>query len=175
MKNRKRAIVAFMLVACMLLGVGYAAITTHLNIQGGATVTVEGSTEAFSADVRFTHVDTGTDAAKFATASIGDGKTADFSVTGLKGAGDTATLTYTITNSGDLDATVTVDGTNTTNNNDAYFTVTTEWIDSDQDLEKNGGTAQLKVTISLDHTPSNSTAPTTAQFNIRLNVTSVDP
>ena len=40
MKNRKRVIVAFMLVACMLLGVGYAAITTHLNIQGGVEVPV---------------------------------------------------------------------------------------------------------------------------------------
>ena len=164
-----------MLVAVMLLGVGYAAVTTHLNIQGGATVTVEGATEAFSADVKFTAVDTGSDSSKFATASIGDGKTADFSVTGLKGAGDSASLTYTITNSGDLNATVQVDAGNTTNSNDTYFTVVTEWVDGDQALEKEGGTAKIKVTISLDSTPSNSTAPTTAQFNIRLNVTSVDP
>lgn len=175
MKNRKRVIVAFMLVACMLLGVGYAAITTHLNIQGGATVSVEGATEAFSADVKFTAVDTGSDASKFATASIGDGKTADFSLTGLKGAGDSASLIYTITNTGDLDATVSVDVQNTTNSNETYFTVETEWIDADTSIEKAGGTVQLKVTISLKATPSNSTAPTTAQFNIRLHVTSVDP
>lgn len=175
MKNRKRVIVAFMLVAVMLLGVGYAAVTTHLNIQGGATVTVEGATEAFSADVKFTAVDTGDDAALFATASVGDGKTADFSVTGLKGAGDSASLIYTITNTGDLDATVAVDIANTTNSNEPYFTVTTEWVDGDTDLEKNGGTAKIKVNISLDATPSSSSAPTTAQFNIRLNVTSVDP
>lgn len=177
MKNRKTILVAFMLVACMVIGVGYANVATHLNIQGGATVSVDGAQSAFATNIAFTAVDTGNEAnAKlFGTASIGDGKTADFSVTGLTAGGTSAELIYTISNTGDLAANVEVDATNTTNNNEDYFEVETEWVDGDETLEASGGTAKIKVIITLKQTPASSTAPTTAQFNIRLIATAITP
>ena len=85
MKNRKFAVVAFLLVAVLVLGVGYAALTTNLNIDGGATVSVEGAQSSYADDIKFTAVSTPDADDPAYTASIGDGKTAEFSITGLKG------------------------------------------------------------------------------------------
>ena len=176
MKNRKTVVVAFLLVAVLLLGVGYAAISTHLNISGSATVSVEGSTSAFSEDIKFTAV-TSADADDLAyTASIGDGKTADFSITGLKGAGDKVEITYTITNSGDLDSIVTLDVDNgyPTNDNKAYFDIKITGGDYAGEGVALGAGKSITVTVTVEllHTPTDSTKPTVANFVVRLVATS---
>lgn len=179
MKNRKIVVVAFMLVAVMLLGVGYAAVTTYLNITGAATVSVEGASSAYSDDIKFTNVTQATNADLAYTASIGDGKTADFSITGLKGAGDSVTITYTITNAGDLDSVVKIDVEHNypTNDNENYFSIDISGDEGD-DYESEGvpldaGTScTVNVTISLLHTPTDSTQPTVGNFVVRLVATS---
>ena len=181
MKNRKIVVAAFLLVAVMLLGVGYAAGTTHLNITGAATVSVEGASSAYSDDIKFTNVSQATDGDLAYTASIGDGKTADFSITGLKGAGDSVTITYTISNSGDLDSLVTLDVANgyPTNDNDEYFSIVVSGEAGD-DYETAGvalgagASITVKVTVTLKHTPTNSAAPTVGNFVVRLTSTSTE-
>ena len=54
MKNRKSIVVAFLLVAVMLLGVGYAALTDILDITGSADINQSAAEEAFNEDVYFT-------------------------------------------------------------------------------------------------------------------------
>jgi hypothetical protein len=49
MKNRKIVVVAFLLVATMLLGVGYAALTDELTITGSLKTDTTAAMSAFGA------------------------------------------------------------------------------------------------------------------------------
>ena len=42
MRNRKTIITAFVLAACLLIGVGYAAVTGNLTITGATTWSLTG-------------------------------------------------------------------------------------------------------------------------------------
>jgi hypothetical protein len=53
MKNRKTVVMAFLLVAVMLLSVGYAALTDVLDITGSADVNQSAAEEAFNEDIYF--------------------------------------------------------------------------------------------------------------------------
>ena len=52
MKNRKVIVTAFLLVAVMLLGVGYAAVSDTLNFGGDATISGDQAQHEFDLDVR---------------------------------------------------------------------------------------------------------------------------
>ena len=56
MKNRKAIITAFLLVAVMILGVGYAAVSDILNFSGNATISDGQVQHEFDLDVRLTAV-----------------------------------------------------------------------------------------------------------------------
>ena len=115
MKNRKRIIMAFVLVACMLIGVGYAAVTDNFKITGNITISDQGATDAFNEDIRFEGVVVDGEVVSDVLASMNLGYTAScnvpmdeasFHVTGLKGAGDSKQVTFRIKNFGDVDATL---------------------------------------------------------------------
>jgi hypothetical protein len=53
MKNRKIVVIAFTLIAVLLLGVGYAAVTDDLKILGHVKTNMETITSDFQLDVRF--------------------------------------------------------------------------------------------------------------------------
>lgn len=53
MKNRRLTIVAFLLVACLVVGFGYAQVSTSLRIDGGATIDHTGANSEFNALVYF--------------------------------------------------------------------------------------------------------------------------
>ena len=65
MKNRKTIVVAFLLVAAMLLGVGYAALTDTLTIIGNAHIDVDTANKTFDEKVYFSDAE--------ATSSTGTG------------------------------------------------------------------------------------------------------
>ena len=56
MRNRKVIVTAFLLVAVMLLGVGYAAVSDTLNFGGDATISGDQAQHEFDVDVKITHV-----------------------------------------------------------------------------------------------------------------------
>ena len=56
MKNRKRIIMAFVLVACMLIGVGYAAVESNLWAKGTVALTAGGASSELDEDVYFIDV-----------------------------------------------------------------------------------------------------------------------
>ncbi|MBQ2711799.1 MAG: hypothetical protein IJF71_00320 [Clostridia bacterium] len=91
MKKRRFAIVAFLLCACICLGVGYAALTDTLTINGDITV------KPHNADfvVEFTEVKSSD---KTTTAIQTDKTVANFSSTQLSAAGDTATAILEVQN-----------------------------------------------------------------------------
>ena len=91
MKNRRLALVAFLLCACMIVGVGYAAVITSLDIDGKVSYTPTAPVTT-AEQIHFTGKTTGADGSKV-IASVQSGK-------------QTATLSvnFNSTNLGDADA-----------------------------------------------------------------------
>lgn len=98
MKKNKTAKTGI-IVAILLLAVGFAAITTTLVINGTAKIVPD--SENFEKNVIFTEAT----ATEGATATIStDGKTITFTTQEMKNIGDEATLTYKIKNDSQYDA-----------------------------------------------------------------------
>ena len=104
MKNRRFALVAFMLAAVLVMGVGFAAYSTTLAIHGTTAVSAEAL--EFTEDVRFVSATTSNEA--FGTASEGDGQTATFTVNGMTQYNDRVEFTYTIKNSSDYNVDIAI-------------------------------------------------------------------
>ena len=167
MKNRKTVVVAFLLVAVMLLGVGYAALTDILTINGSAEVSQTAAGDAFNEDIYFSDA-VAHEADNEASVDDTDNDKASFAANTLKGKGDKATFTFTIKNAGDVDATVTP--VLTKNTQVDYFTVTHDWADAPKKLVA-GGEITYTITVELSKTPTKAISDS---FEVELNATSVD-
>ena len=167
MRNRKRVVVSFLLVACMLIGIGYAALTDVLDINGTVDVNQSAAEAAFDADIYFTDA-TPANTGDSAYISTDDPDMAGFSIASLSGKGDTASFTFTISNFGDLDATVTPTLASDGNTNPTYFKITSDWEGRAKRLEA-GSTLTYTVTVELLETP---TASIHGAFHIELRAVS---
>lgn len=168
MKKRNLVIVAFMLVAAMTIGVGYAVVSDVLVINGTADITADGAQSAFNEDVYFSAAVAGTDGD---IAEVGsDPDTATFTASHLTGQGDTATFTFTIKNAGDVNATVTpklsAEGGNT---QPLWFEITSDWNGAAKALNAHSEITYT-VTVRLLATP---TQALTGLFQIELDAVSV--
>lgn len=179
MKNRKRIVVLFLLVAIMLIGVGYAALTDTLTIIGNAHIDVDVANKTFDEKVYFS--------ASEATSSTGTGETDDtashtaddatFTANKLATVNEKSVFTFTIKNDSNVDAVISVNGTklsgaaNPSNSNEDKFTVEYSYPDG-MTAAKNGGTIDVVVTITVKEPV---TSATSATFGIELTATSVDP
>ena len=150
MKNRKRVVVSFLLVAVMLLGIGYAALTDVLDITGSADVNQSAAEESFNQHIYFTGADAN-QTGNTASINADNNDKCSFTVNTLKGKDDTATFTFTIKNAGDLDATITP--RISSNTNTAYFDITSDWNGQAKDLAA-GATITYTVTVKLLQTPT---------------------
>ncbi len=171
MKNRKTVVVAFLLVAAMLLGVGYAALTDTLNIQGDFEVSQANAENAFDDDVYFSAVSTG-DGYTAAIASDDNDK-GTFKVTGLEGEDDTISITYTIKNDNDFAVSVVIDPVNTNTTNTEYFECSSDKGDTAFTIDANS-TKDVVITVRLKKTPvlaENQTVSGT--FVVEYDVTSI--
>lgn len=178
MKNRKFVVVAFLLVAVMLLGVGYAALTDTLTIIGNAHIDIDTANKTFDEKVYFSDAE--------ATSSTGSGTTADiasctaddatYTVNKLATVGQKSVFTFTITNDSNVDALISVGekklsgDVNPSNSNTDKFTVEYAYPDG-MKITKNGGTIKVVVTVTVREPV---TAATSATFGIELTATSVD-
>lgn len=165
MKNRKTVVVAFLLVAVMLLGVGYAALTDILTINGSAEVSQTAAEDAFNEDIYFSDA-VAHEADNEASVDDTDNDKASFAANTLKGKGDKATFTFTIENAGDVDATVTP--VLTSKDQVDYFTVTHDW-EAAEDLAA-GEAITYTITVELSKTP---TETISGSFEVELNAKSV--
>ena len=57
MKNRRNTIVAFLLCACLIVGIGYAALTTDLFLNGKAAIDKALAEEVFDSYIVWESVD----------------------------------------------------------------------------------------------------------------------
>lgn len=93
MKTKRTAVVAFLLCAIMAIGIGFAAISKNLEINGNANLGMDAT--GFS--VAFVNGET--DDNHVSEINItGDATVATFTVNGLKKAGQTVVGTFTIEN-----------------------------------------------------------------------------
>jgi type II secretory pathway pseudopilin PulG len=177
MKKRRSILVALMLVAVMCIGIGYAAVSTVLNITGTATVTKDQAQAAFAENIYFkdvTHQD-GNASTDIHTTLVADKKKITFSVNSLSSVGDSQSFTATIANKGTLDATIKVTASSV-NTSAEYFEIITDWGTDTKTLAKavNGTTPTtitIKVTIRLKAAP---TDLINGDFSLALTATSVD-
>jgi hypothetical protein len=170
MKNRRNLIVAFLLCACLIVGVGYAALSDTLDINGTADVNQSAAEEAFNEDIYFSDAvanQTGN------TASVnGDNNDkASFTANTLKGKGDKATFTFTIKNNGDVAAKITPKLNDAQGNTlPGYFTITSDWDGATKDLAA-GAEISYTITVELIQTP---TETISGSFHVEFKAVSVN-
>ena len=170
MKNRRNVVVAFLVVAVMLLGIGYAALTDVLDITGSVDVNQSAAEEAFNEDIYFSAA-VANQEGNTASVNADNNDKASFTVKTFKGKGDVATFTFTIKNDGDVDANVTPKLNATLGNtNPEYFTIESDW-DGDTKVLAAGQSITYTLTITMIKTPTETIA---GSFLVELVATSVE-
>ncbi len=153
MKKKKSFVALALVVAVLVLGVGYALTTIDLKVNGDITVSPDDS----NFDVNFTDASittTGTLTGKTDTADKGNGKTATLSVKTLKTVGEKVVAEYTITNNSKAGINATLSNPTATQTDDTakdYYTVTATLADANP-IAPNG-TKKLTVTVELVKAP----------------------
>lgn len=194
MKNRKTVVVAFLLVAVLLLGVGYAALTDALNINGRANVTTGKAEEALNEDVYFSAAvavaddpnspTKGTSGVANTASILQDKDRASFTVNSLALGGETANFAFTVKNESNHEVTLSYptititdligDGVDDAASDSGVFTVTMEWADAETDgtaILAAGGEKVLNVTVTLYQAGTNPEYPVTGVFDINFTAT----
>ena len=144
MKNRKKMITTALIVLVLLLGVGYATVSSvNLNINGSAKA---GSKEL---QVFYDGTNSGTSAKVTAISSPVKTREATFTVENMT-LNETVTMTFEVKNyETDVNATLAAPSV-TQNTNEEYFQVTTS---CDKTTLNAGETATITVNVKLIKTP----------------------
>lgn len=197
MKNRKLLIAAFLCFAMIITGVGYAAVSGHLKINGTAAFDLDAAEDGFIENIVFSNATvSGGGSAQNATLvdeATADAQIATFAVKTLAVQGEKVTFTYTLTNNNVVDANITIkllhdDGTANASTTFTLYqvdfvkvdnvtmfdgTLATDKIqDTAAFLLAAGGETTVTVQVSLTDTPSTNIA--TEDFRLHLTATSVD-
>ena len=144
MKNRKKMITTALIVLVLLLGVGYATVSSvNLNINGSAKA---GSKEL---QVFYDGTNSGTSAKVTAISSPENTRAATFTVENMT-LNETVTMTFEVKNyETDVNATLAAPSV-TQNTKEEYFQVTTS---CDKTTLNAGDTATITVNVKLIKTP----------------------
>ena len=164
MKKTNKVIIISVIVAVLLLGIGYAAIQNiTLNIAGTAAANPSQS----NFKVMFSGAPVVSDST-YVTAAITDDTNATINVEGLTKKGDVVTATYTVQNaSEDLSADLAV---STTNDNTEYFSLSSEIAQTSLIA---GEATTLTVTAELTKTPIKDSV--SATIGVQLEAMPVQP
>ena len=169
-----------MLVAVMLLGVGYAAVTDNFTINGSAMITDAQANDAFNEKIRFEGIVVDNAVRSDVLASDNLGYTASvnvaqdsatYHVTGLKGQGDTKSITFRITNFGDLDATLNFNA-ETAKTNDQPNVFKVEYSLANGTELKAGKSVDVTVTVTVENSV---TAGVTGNFTFAFTADNPQP
>ena len=152
MKNRKKMITTALIVLVLLLGVGYATVSSvNLNINGTAKA------ESKELQVFYDGTNSGTSAKVTAISSPVNTREATFTVENMT-LNETVTMTFEVKNY-ETDVNATLAAPNVTENtNEEYFQVTTS---CDKTTLNAGDTATITVNVELIKTPVSEQAGST--------------
>ena len=157
MTKTKKIIVAFIILATLIIGIAYAAIE-NITLHIAGTLAVDPSQANFS--VKFSGVPIASDSNKV-KAAITDDLNATLNVSGLEKKGETVTAKYTIQNtSEDLSANLSAI---VYNSNTEYFKLT-QTIDSTT-IQK-GEATTITITVELIKEPLTQTENSTVGIQI---------
>lgn len=167
---KKRTGIIGVLIAILVLGIGYAAISgVTLNITGTGTISPDDANFKVHYDTSVTPTTTlatGTTTGATATAAYTDELNGTLTVSGFTKKDDSATATYTIINeSEDINATLATPTIGTYNTE--YFTVSSSVASTS--LAYGGATTTQTVTVTAIKTPTD--ADKTTAINVTLNAT----
>lgn len=180
MKNRRIVIVAFLLIAVLVMGIGYAALTDNLFIKGEATLAATTAQSNFEEDVYFSNAErVSTTGSSGIDDIIGigtsDNDSATFNIKSLGAQGEYVVFKFTIANdSTEFDAIISLDTGFPTTTDANNFTITYSIVNDGTvnvgpiTCEK-GSTVDVYVTVVLKNSP---TENQTAAFNVNLTATS---
>lgn len=151
---KKRYGVIAILIAIVVLGVGYAVISNvTLNVNGSqATVDADPSNFEVKYDEESTFTYSGNPTGSTVTLTRTDDTNATFTIEGLTKQGDTVTITYPIINASET-LKASLAAPTITNDNTEYFSVTTTSPTAGTELAANGGTANLVLVVEVIKTP----------------------
>ena len=187
MKQRRLVIVSFLLVAVLVMGVAYAALSDNLFIKGEASVATTGAQKEFDADVYFKTASvvsttgsnpTNAEAGEIDGIAVGqsDNDSATFKIYSLAKQGETITFSVTIENvSTEFDAIVTLDTGYPTATNDKFeIEYSTDATFPTDPVAQTitcyaGQTAIVYVRVTLIASPE---VNLTSAFNVNLTATS---
>ena len=186
MKNRKVVVIAFLVVAAMLMGIGYAALTDTLTITGDLKADTSVSQPEFDADIYFSSTSiVSDDTGNMAASQILEGRDdAKITAQHFTTAGQKVKVKFTIANdSTEFAARLTPTALNVTNGtegteneHEAIFDVVWSWNENSVDQStfdlQPGTSKDLWVTIELSVTP---TEEHTANFNVQFNAEEMAP
>ncbi len=188
MRNRKTVIVAFMLVAVMLMAVGYAALTTDLHIGGNATINADQAQSEFDTlikfdDVKPTDIETaGTSGSVDVITKTAD-KSMDLGVNSLALKDETATFTFRVLNYSDHDCIASIETLKIMGNvltatggvyTDSWIEATVAWEDATLEAATDASTpgmATFEITFKLRQNP---TEQVVRSINITIDATTND-
>jgi len=184
MKNRRIILIAFLLCSCMIVGLGYAAYTEVLDINGTAELSAD---QVHDANVYFSKavaVETG-DGAQDAsgnpiknTANVNPNNPdkASFTVNTIAHQGQSAKFVFTITNGNDEAYNVRVKAYTTNADAKSYYSITSD-LDDTQDgdpvtIEAND-TLEVTVTVEMFLQPEDGVENVSASFLLELEVSEI--
>jgi hypothetical protein len=179
MKNRKTVVVAFLLVAVLLLGVGYAALSDTLTIIGNAVIDMEQAEDNFEAKVYFSHAEFtkhgSGDETKDTFGGI-DTDDATFSIHSLATKGESATVVFTIKNESNVPVKIDIPekklsgDTNQSNTNPTVFGIEYKYSRNDMTIPA-GETMTVTITVTVK---APVTSATGATFGIEFTATTAE-
>lgn len=167
MKNKKSFLTLGLLTLILVLGVGYAVVSSvGLTIGGTASVAESTLNVSFNGE-------TDTDGVGTITATAGkDTLSGTISVTGLTAIGDKATATYTIQNK-EVDLDAEISKLSIINDKEEFFKVTTS-VDTTATTVEAEGTNTVNVYVELIKLPIEDT-DSTANITVNLTATPAQP
>lgn len=166
MKNKKSLLSFCLLALVLILGVGYAVVSS-VNLDISGTAKVKGT----DLKVSFNGTTTVSDADKVTATATNRSLSANIAVTDLT-LGESVTATYTIQNE-ETDVNAEVIKASIVNDKTDYFVVTTD-VDSSAKTITAGGTTTVTVTVKLAKTPVLDT-DSTANITVNLTASPVQP
>ena len=187
MKNRRTVVVAFLVAAVMLLGIGYAALTDTLTINGDLKSDPSASQNEFDGDIYFSATsivqdDTGNQAASQILEGRDDAK---IEAKHFSEEGQVVKVKFTITNDAENDfaAIITPNALTLTNGSEGtdhahkpIFSATWSWNESAEDTAsytlQPGESKDLWVTITVIERPTDAH---TATFSVSFGAEETEP
>ncbi|MBQ7291975.1 MAG: hypothetical protein IJW76_09710 [Clostridia bacterium] len=162
MKNRRKAIMSFLLIACLIMGLGYAAFTDYMDINGSVEMNVNDVTDGnvyFSA-ARALNPDA-QQVANTANINPNNPDKASFTVKNLVSESQQANFEFDVTNSNTVDMYVKIDTSQNmyvTTDASTYYELTPTWKtgSAQQDgyvLIPASGTVTVNVLVHMIDTP----------------------